>query len=97
MLQNSPRSGGKGGDASSENTLTHMHTCRKETEHSSTQKAAQKDGNFEEAGRPTPRHVGMRKLLNITQIPPSSMGTPVGPTFHGYWWHVGGDCRAMED
>lgn len=34
--------------------------------HSATQKAAQKEGDFEGADRLTPRHVGMRKLQNIT-------------------------------
>lgn len=75
------------------NTQMGMHTLGKETEHSATQRAAETEGNFEGADRPTPRHVNTRNLQTITINTSELSGKVDGPTFHGYWRQRGGDSK----
>lgn len=61
-----------GGGGRKHHTVCDQHTFR--TRHSATQKAAEKEDNFEDAGRPTPPHAGTGKPQTL--LSPECLSAP---------------------
>lgn len=84
---------GRGGNASSENTHTHTQKGNWTLSHT---KGSTKRGELwrsRQVNASTCRHAeAPEHHLNTSEL----YGNAGGPTFHGYWRYVGGDCRGIE-